>query len=370
MGKYDLDGNNNNQIVQELKSALAGESRSQPAYWNGFVYFSAFSDPVKAYTISNGLLSTTPVSKTPVTSAINCDIPSPPPGCAYASPSPTVSANGTTNGILWLVFETNGDGTGILYAYDATNLNNELYNSTQVASRDTVGTASKFVPVTVVNGKVYVAATECLRYPDRRGDRHRAPHAGADRCGVEQLAVLVSAYGSGHIFRIGREYLGMSGGNGIDIAAVYQLLTRVAETLSEQMNILNEHSRVLDGHTRVLDAHTRVLDEHSRVLDGHTRVLDGHSTILDAQARMLNELSSVLNQHTRILGDHTRVLNDHTLILHDHTRQLNDLTHGQATLRQTLTEYHSSVMGHGILISQLEDRVRRIEHHLDLPPAA
>ena len=25
-------------------------------------------------------------------------------------------------------------------------------------------------------------------------------------------------------------------------------------------------------------------------------------------------------------------------------------------------------MGHGILISQLEDRVRRIEHHLDLPP--
>lgn len=58
------------------------------------------------------------------------------------------------------------------------------------------------------------------------------------------------------------------------------------------------------------------------------------------------------------------------MILHDHTRQLGDLAHGQATLCQTLTEYHASRMGHGILISQLEDRVRRIEHHLHLPPAA
>lgn len=40
------------------------------------------------------------------------------------------------------------------------------------------------------------------------------------------------------------------------------------------------------------------------------------------------------------------------------------------TLRQTLTEYHSAVLGHGILISELEDRLRRIERHLGLPPAA
>jgi hypothetical protein len=49
---------------------------------------------------------------------------------------------------------------------------------------------------------------------------------------------------------------------------------------------------------------------------------------------------------------------------------VNDLHDGQATLRQTFTEYHSSVIGHGILISQLEDRVRRIEQHLTLSPAA
>lgn len=37
---------------------------------------------------------------------------------------------------------------------------------------------------------------------------------------------------------------------------------------------------------------------------------------------------------------------------------------------QTVAEYHASVLGHGVLISELEERVRRIEEHLQLPPAA
>jgi hypothetical protein len=39
-------------------------------------------------------------------------------------------------------------------------------------------------------------------------------------------------------------------------------------------------------------------------------------------------------------------------------------------LRQTVTQYHSAVLGHGFLISDLEDRVLRIERHLGLPPRA
>jgi chromosome segregation ATPase len=36
-------------------------------------------------------------------------------------------------------------------------------------------------------------------------------------------------------------------------------------------------------------------------------------------------------------------------------------------LRRAVMEYHSSVIGHGILISELEARMRRVEQHLDLP---
>ena len=38
-----------------------------------------------------------------------------------------------------------------------------------------------------------------------------------------------------------------------------------------------------------------------------------------------------------------------------------------AGLRRAVVEYHSAVLGHGVLISELEARVRRIETHLDLP---
>ena len=36
-------------------------------------------------------------------------------------------------------------------------------------------------------------------------------------------------------------------------------------------------------------------------------------------------------------------------------------------LRRAVVEYHSAVLGHGVLISELEGRVRRIEQHLSLP---
>lgn len=40
------------------------------------------------------------------------------------------------------------------------------------------------------------------------------------------------------------------------------------------------------------------------------------------------------------------------------------------SLRQALTDYHSAVLGHGILITELDMRLRRVEQHLNLPPAA
>lgn len=45
-----------------------------------------------------------------------------------------------------------------------------------------------------------------------------------------------------------------------------------------------------------------------------------------------------------------------------------DLSDQIVGLRRAVVDYHSSVVGHGVIISELEARLRRVEQHLDLPP--
>jgi hypothetical protein len=44
-----------------------------------------------------------------------------------------------------------------------------------------------------------------------------------------------------------------------------------------------------------------------------------------------------------------------------------ELTEQIVGLRRAVIEYHTSVIGHGVLISELEARMRRVELHLNLP---
>jgi len=75
----------------------------------------------------------------------------------YPGATPSVSANGTTNGILWAV---ENSGTAVLHAYDARDLSQELYNSNQAASaRDQLGAGNKFITPMIANGRVYVGTT-------------------------------------------------------------------------------------------------------------------------------------------------------------------------------------------------------------------
>jgi hypothetical protein len=141
LGKYNAA--NNDALYQEITDALPGGAWSMPAYFNYAVYYGGVGDYLKAFSITNALLGTTPSSKSATT-------------FAYPGATPSVSANGTSNGIVWAVQSSTGS-TAVLHAYDATNLGKELYNSTQAAgSRDAFGTGNKFITPMIVNGKVYV----------------------------------------------------------------------------------------------------------------------------------------------------------------------------------------------------------------------
>ena len=153
MGHYNAS--NDNQIVQSLPGILPNGSQgsgnfSTPVYFNSYVYFGAVRDTLKAFQLTNGLLSTAPTSHSVALFPVR--------GASFA-----ISANGNSNGILWAI-QNNGasadnDQTapGVLFAYSATNLANELYDSSQAGSRDTLDYAAKFAVPLVANGKVFVA---------------------------------------------------------------------------------------------------------------------------------------------------------------------------------------------------------------------
>jgi hypothetical protein len=140
MGKYNPVAD---AIYQELAGQINGPVFSMPAYFNNTVYFGAWGDTIKAFSISGARLSAAPVSHTPNSFGT--------PGA-----TPSVSANGTSNGIVWAA--ENGN-IAALHAYDATNLANELYNSNQAGSRDQFGPGNKFITPMIANGKVYVGTS-------------------------------------------------------------------------------------------------------------------------------------------------------------------------------------------------------------------
>ena len=144
MGKFNPANNPmDSNIYQELPGVMSGLVYSTPAYFNGVLYYAADGDFLKAFPLTNAKLATTPSSL----SAVRF----PHPG-----PTPSISANGIQNGIVWAL-ESNLGSAGVLHAYDPANLAHELYNSTQAANgRDSFGNGNKFITPLFVNGKVYV----------------------------------------------------------------------------------------------------------------------------------------------------------------------------------------------------------------------
>jgi hypothetical protein len=153
LSRTDVD-----QVRQEFppRTAVGGVFGS-PAYWHGpsgdYVYVSgALSNQLKAFQLTNGLLSRTSSSQSPL-------MIGPRGGLLHVAGNPVVSCNGQQPGtaIVWLI-----DYHGLLRAYDAANLAHELYTSMQNARRDILGRAMKFSVPTVANGEVFVGTTTSL----------------------------------------------------------------------------------------------------------------------------------------------------------------------------------------------------------------
>jgi len=138
-------GATSNTNLQTLSVTSDGGIYSTPAYFNGTVYIGPENQSIEAYPLSGGLL-TGPSSSSPEV-------------YGYPGATPSISANGTSDAIVWTV--EYGENA-VLYAYDATNLANELYNSNQAGSRDQLGLGVKFAVPTVADGHVYVGTASSL----------------------------------------------------------------------------------------------------------------------------------------------------------------------------------------------------------------
>ncbi|HEY6248444.1 MAG TPA: IPT/TIG domain-containing protein [Candidatus Angelobacter sp.] len=155
-------------IVQEIPSAFTSNGGpnfyGMPVYWNQAAYFWGINDYLKAFSLNNGVLSTSPVQ----TAADRYGPIFFPGYMDTLGANPTVSADGSLSGIVWSLsseyfYPLGGPDMSVhevLRAHDASNLS--LLYSSGDNSNDNAGLPVKFAVPTVANAKVYVGAQNQL----------------------------------------------------------------------------------------------------------------------------------------------------------------------------------------------------------------
>jgi hypothetical protein len=134
LGKFNI---NADSIYQQLTGALPGGTWSSPAWFNGSLYYGGAGDNLRQFKFANGAFSLATKS--------SAQFP-------FPGSTPSISANGPTNGIVWAM---QNSSPAVLHAYSAANFPTELYNTNQAANnRDQFGDGNKYIVPTIVNGKV------------------------------------------------------------------------------------------------------------------------------------------------------------------------------------------------------------------------
>ena len=147
MGKFNMSSN---AVYQSFW--LGNPVYSSPAWFNNTLYYGPIGSPITAYAFLDGSFNTSSPPSSSHSFGFNC---------ANTGATPSISANGSANGIVW-ASDTPCDNSqnhqaAVLYALDASTLT-ELYDSTQNTSEN-FGIGTTFPTLTVANGKVFVGAS-------------------------------------------------------------------------------------------------------------------------------------------------------------------------------------------------------------------
>ena len=194
-GNLPASATSNTNALQDISTLIpqAVGFWSTAAYWNGNVYLWAEKNVPMLLKLNNGILDSTPSSKSTITSQ-------------FPDPSFSISSNGTLDGIAWALRsdQFNSKGAGVLYAWNANDLTSTIYQSDTNSKRDAGGPANKFSIPVVTNGKVYVAANGQV---DVYGLFNNVPNAAAPTItpnggtfSTSQNVQLSSATGSASIY--------------------------------------------------------------------------------------------------------------------------------------------------------------------------
>ena len=224
LGMYSA---NDSQVIQEFP-LIPGETNNQvkdvqfgsPAYWNNTVYFSPDASPVLAFPVSGGLLGT------PLKTAEY-------PG----SHSPSISANGNTNGILWDI------GGPQLLAFDATTLQ-VLYSTSQNPTRDKLPPVGHFSVQTVANGRLYVGTQKSLEV-------YGLFNVAAFTRGSAQTAVVGTALPAPIQIHVANPYSGQ-----LDVGATVNFSDGCVKAGASTCGVFNPASAVTDASGNASTSYT------------------------------------------------------------------------------------------------------------------